>query len=290
MVTLLTSRPRPRPSRRPDESMSLLNDLFAQPLDPGYEEAAARRADIGEQAASASRFKLSPALMLGMLALGLLLTMAALHVRDTAGIVSSERQVLIDRIRTEDQRVDDLQQSVTAMESEMSALENSLLQNSAAGQQLRDEVQQLQAEAGVIAVAGPAVVVTLDNAIEHESAEDPKLARVLDIDVQQVVNGLWTAGAEAISINGQRITALTAIRSADNVIKINYRPMAAPYEIIAVGDARTLPSRFGDGTGGQWLRHVASNDGLRFKVRSEDSVTIPAGNTPLIYAEPGEVS
>lgn len=280
--------PNARPARRPDESMSLLNDLFAHPLEPGYEELAARRKAAGDS--GPTRFTVSPALMIGMLALGLLLTMAALHVRDTASVVSSERLELIDRIETEDQRVNQLQQTLATMESEISGLEDSLLQNSAAGQLLRDQVARLQAEAGSIAVSGPAVVVTLDNAIEHESADEPQLARVLDIDVQQVVNGLWAAGAEAISINGQRITTLTAIRSADNVIKVNYRPMAAPFEIVAVGDSTSLPGRFGDGSGGQWLRHVASNDGLRFSIRSEDSLTIPAGNTPLIYAQPGEVS
>lgn len=270
--------------------MSLLNDLFAKPLDPGYEDAAARRRAAGEPSSRDGKLRFSPALVFGMLALGLLLTMAALQVRDTASVVSSERQGLIERIRSEDEHVSELQQTVASLESEINGLEDALLQNSTGGQLLREEVQQMQASTGGIAVTGPGVVVTVDDAEGQQNLDDPQLARVLDIDLQQVVNGLWAAGAEAISIDGQRITLLTAIRRVDNVIKINYRPTDPPFEVMAIGDSRSLPSRFGEGSGGQWLRHFQSSNGIQFDVRSEESLTIPAGNTPLDFAQPGEVS
>ena len=54
------------------------------------------------------------------------------------------------------------------------------------------------------------------------------------------MNGLWTAGAEAISINGQRLTVLTAIRNGGPVINVNSRPLAPPYTVQAIGDPRTL--------------------------------------------------
>lgn len=278
--------------------MSLLNDLFAKPLDPGYEEAAAReRAEGGAPPGGngrgdggRGRQRFSPALALGMVALGLLVTAAVLQVRDTANVVSSERQGLIEQIHAEDERVSHLQESVTALESEINGLEDALLQNSATGQQIREEVEGLQARAGAIEVTGPGVVVTVDNPEDQENVEDPDKARVLDLDLRQAVNGLWSAGAEAVSINGQRITSLTAIRSAEGIIQINYRPMNAPYEISAIGDPESLPGRFGDGSGGQWLRAVASNDNLQFSVRRENELTLPAGNTPLTYATPGGAS
>ncbi|WP_157740777.1 DUF881 domain-containing protein [Jiangella sp. DSM 45060] len=279
--------PRVRPLRRPDESMSLLNDLFAKPLDPGYEDAAARRRAAGERPTSKGTWR-SPALAIGLVALGLLLTMSVLQVRNTASVVSSERQGLIEQIHNEDERVSRLQGEVGSLESEIGRLESDLLQNSAAGQQTREEVESLQATTGAIAVTGPGVVVTVDDA-EEQSAENGT-DRVLDLDLRQVVNGLWSAGAEAVAINGQRITPLTAIRSAQNVIQINYRPMNAPYEVSAIGDPRTLARDFGDGSGGQWLRDVASKSGIQYDVDSEESLTLPAGNTPLAYAVPGEGS
>jgi uncharacterized protein YlxW (UPF0749 family) len=226
--------------------------------------------------------------MFGMMALGLLLTMAALQVRNTASVVSSERQGLIERIHSEDAHVSQLQNTTASLESDISGLEDDLLRNSTSGQRLREEVQELQATSGAIAVTGPGAVVTVDDAAGQQGDEQSDKSRVLDIDLQQVINGLWAAGAEAISINGQRITGLTAIRQVNNVMKINYRPTNPPFEITAVGDSRSLPHRFGEGTGGQWLRYIASNHGIRFDVRSEDSLTIPAGNTPLVYAQPGE--
>lgn len=278
---------RVRPLRRPDESMSLLNDLFAKPLEPGYEEAAARRPK-GEKP-KGKGLAWSPALVLGLVALGLLLTMAVVQVRNTASVVSSERQGLIEQIHSEDDRVSGLQGDVTALEAEIGELEDALLQNSATGQQMREEVESLQALTGAIAVTGPGVVVTVDNAEDYQTADDPaRLRRVGDLDLQQVVNGLWAAGAEAVSINGQRITPLTAIRSAQQIIQINYRPMNAPYEVTAIGDSRTLGSDFADSVGGGWLSNIAANNGIRFDVSSEDSLTLPAGNVPLSYATPGE--
>ncbi|WP_152690863.1 DUF881 domain-containing protein [Jiangella alkaliphila] len=277
--------PRVRPLRRPDELMSLLNDLFAKPLDAGYEEAAARRQAAGERPTSERTWR-SPALAIGLVALGLLLTMSVLQVRDTASVVSSERQGLIEQIDNEDARVSRLQGEVTALEAEIGELESNLLQNSAAGQQMREEVEGLQVTTGAIAVTGPGVVVTVDDA-EDQSAEDGT-DRVLDLDLRQVVNGLWSAGAEAIAINGQRITPLTGIRSAQDLIQINYRPTDAPYEISAIGDPRTLARDFGDGSGGEWLRRTAASSGISSNVRTEESLDLPAGNTPLSFATPGE--
>nr|WP_246401635.1 DUF881 domain-containing protein [Jiangella mangrovi] len=151
---------------------------------------------------------------------------------------------------------------------------------------MREEVESLQATTGSIAVTGPGVVVTIHNADEQNS--DGGLDYVLDLDLQQVVNGLWAAGAEAISINGQRITPLTAIRQAQDIIQINYRPMNAPYEVSAIGDSRTLGNDFANNIGGEWLRRIAGENGIDSDVSSHDSLTLPAGNTPLSFATPGE--
>lgn len=267
--------------------MSLLNDIFAKPLEPEYEEGAARSRAAGEEPTPGRTWR-SPALALGLVALGLLLTMAVVQARNDASVVSSERQGLIEQIHGEDARVSRLQGDTSALESEIGELEDSLLQNSTTGQQMREEVESLQATTGSIAVAGPGVVVTVDNPEDQSSGADTD--RVLYLDLQQVVNGLWAAGAEAVSVNGQRVTPFTAIRSAQDVIQINYRPMQAPYEISAIGDSRSLARDFGEGSGGQWLRAIASSNGIRFDVRSEDELTLPAGNTPLSFATPGEAA
>ena len=63
----------------------------------------------------------------------------------------------------------------------------------------------------------------------------PDLARVLDTDIQLVVNGLFASGAEAVSVNGQRVTVLSPIRSAGEAVLVGFRPLTPPYEVSAVG-------------------------------------------------------
>ncbi|WP_162448999.1 DUF881 domain-containing protein [Phytoactinopolyspora mesophila] len=271
-------------TRPRDASMSLLNNIFAQPLDPGYQQAAARREKSGDPGGG-SRFSL--ALVVGMLALGLLLAMAILQAQGTASVISAEREGLIERIRVQEEQVERLSESMDSLQSEISDLEDTLLRQSATGQQLRDRLQLLRSAAGTMPVSGPGVAVVLDDAEDVEAAENPQLARVLDVDLQLVVNGLWTAGAEAISINGQRLTALSGIRGANNMIHVNHQPLKPPYAVWAIGDSRTLPSRFSENIGGESLR-VAASHGVRYAVRAEEALDLPAANPSLAYAESPE--
>ena len=78
---------------------------------------------------------------------------------------------------------------------------------------------------------------------EDTGAADADLGRVLDRDVQLVVNGLWRPAPTAVAINGRRLTARTAIRSAGGAILVDYRPLRPPYRVEAVGDPGGLAAR-----------------------------------------------
>lgn len=275
-------------TRPRDASMSLLNNVFADSLDPGYRSAAARRRRESSEAASGrSKPRVSAALMVGMLALGLLFSVAILQAQGSESVLSAEREGLIERIRSEEDRAATLRDTRTELQAEIAQLEDRQLSSSAEGQQVREELQLLQNAAGTGAVSGPGASVVLDNAEDPEAMEDPNLARVLDFDLQQVVNGLWAAGAEAISINGERITAMSPIRMASDVIHVNSRPLSPPYHVQAIGDSRTLPSEFSEGIGGEFLR-TASPSGIRYTIRAEESVTLPAADLGLRYATRSE--
>ena len=114
------------------------------------------------------------------------------------------------------------------------------------------------------------------------------MSRVLDIDLQQVVNGLWEAGAESVSVNGQRIGALTAIRSVQETILVNYEPVVGPYVVQGIGDPRTLPTDFLRSSGGQWLQAVNLSAGLRFSIDAATDDQGLASETvgTLRYASP----
>jgi uncharacterized protein YlxW (UPF0749 family) len=277
-----------RPPTRPDASMSLISDLFANPIDEDYAEAARRRAatSTSDSGGSTTR-KVSPTLMLGLLALGLLLGIAALQVRQNAGVISAERESLVDRIRTATTEADQLERDLTDLESAIVEIEAGRLDSRVMSDALRESIAVTQGIAGTRSVTGPGIVVEIN--ADGDGGPEPQES-VLDLDIQQVVNGLWAAGAEAVAVNGQRVTGLTAIRSANNVILVNFRPLNPPYEVSAIGDARTLGSRFLEGPGGAWLLAAGSTAGIRFDVRNEQSLTLPAASAALRLAEPWEVS
>jgi uncharacterized protein YlxW (UPF0749 family) len=273
-------------SERPDASMSLITDLFANALDEGYAEAAARQRAAGGPEPSGSRRRMSPALMAGLLGLGLLLTTAVLQVRADASIISAERESLVERIGLATGHADALEQTVADLERDILEIETRQLDNAAVSSELRESMATMRSAAGTGAVHGPGVVVEVDDAENGADGDSSgTVTSVLDIDLQQVVNGLWAAGAEAVSINGQRVTAMTAIRSANDVILVNFRPLEPPYEVRAVGDSRTLGSRFLEGPGGQWLLDAASTAGIQFDIRNDDSLRLPAATAVLRLAQ-----
>ena len=266
--------------------MSLLNDLFDRPLDEGYGLAAARR----ERSGGGDRTGPSWLLLIGLLGVALVFTVAATQARRSAGVVSAERESLMSRIAERDARTEELESQIAAMQDELSAIESAQLARTAEGATLQEELEDMQAAAGAGAVAGPGIVVTVEDApSEAPTTEDGAVdyGRVLDVDLQRVVNGLWAAGAEAVAINGQRVTGLTAIRSANDVVLVNYRPLRPPYEVVALGDPRTLPSRFVDGPGGTWLQAISGAHDIHFDIRSEEELTVPAsGGSTLRHAVP----
>ena len=269
--------------------MSLITDLFVNALDEGYAEAAARQRAAGGREPSRNRRRMSPALMAGLLGLGLLLATAALQVRADAGIVSAERESLVERVGLATSHADALEQTVADLERDILEIETRQLDNAAVNSELRESMATMRGAAGTGAVQGPGVVVEVDDAENGaDSGSSGAVTNVLDIDLQQVVNGLWAAGAEAVSINDQRVTAMTAIRSANDVILVNFRPLEPPYEVRAVGDSRTLGSRFLEGPGGQWLLDASSTAGIQFDIRNDDSLTLPAARAALRLAQPEE--
>lgn len=266
--------------------MSLINDLFQQPIDEGYAEAAARRAAAGDDASSGGRPGKSVAMMFGLLGIGLLFTVAVLHVQHDAGIVSAERASLVQQIRETSARTSQLEQQAASLESTVLAMESDALRNLDASSELRQSMSAAQAVVGTTPVSGPGIVIEINDA-EPGSVMNPDCGptNVLDYDLQLVINGLWAVGTEAVGVNGERITPLTAIRSVDDVILVNIRPLGPPYVVRAIGDPQALEIDFVDGPGGQWLRSIYLDCGIQSTITAVPSLTLPGGSASLQVAE-----
>jgi uncharacterized protein YlxW (UPF0749 family) len=153
---------------------------------------------------------------------------------------------------------------------------------SGAGTELADRLSRLEASTGAGPVAGPGMVVRLDDASgDGDSADvDPRTdvdssGRVTDRDLQTVVNEVWAAGAEAVAVNGQRLTALSAIRAAGDAVLVDFRPLTPPYRIEAVGDPHKLRETFVGGFGGSYLQ-VLQGYGITYAVEDSDRLQLPA--------------
>ncbi|MGN6610818.1 MAG: DUF881 domain-containing protein [Angustibacter sp.] len=270
-------------ARRPDASMTLLIEVMTRPLDPGYEAAAERRRALGTQDDAGARGR-SAIAVLALVAVGLLLATAWWQTRGTRPAGVTAREQLAAEIQRQDAAAGRLQQRNAALVAQIETERSRQLQLSAESG-LADQVATLGLVTGATAAAGPGVVVTVNDAESVSGSGDgsnPRAqqnaddGRVLDQDLQLVVNGLWEAGAEAMAINGQRLTALSAIRSAGQAILVDYRPLSPPYKISAIGDPETLQSRFMNGAGGRDLQYLKDNFGIRFDLTSSSRLTLPA--------------
>jgi uncharacterized protein YlxW (UPF0749 family) len=138
---------------------------------------------------------------------------------------------------------------------------------------------------GATQVHGPGVKLLVDDAKEASTGGDgdPRetsgfsdTGRVRDRDMQRVVNGLWASGAEAVSINGQRLTALSAIRAAGEAILVDNKPLVPPYTVLAVGDGKGMSGRFQNSADGLYLHALQENFGIRTAISVEDDLRLPA--------------
>ena len=125
--------------------------------------------------------------------------------------------------------------------------------------------------------------------VDDAEDADRTAGLVLAGDITRLVNGLFVAGAEAISINGRRLTTLTPIRSAGAAITVDYVSLSPPYTLQAIGDPATLPARFNETDAAQWWHYLTQNYGLTLSIKmSEDDLELPADSgMTLRYAERG---
>ncbi|MBO0610176.1 DUF881 domain-containing protein [Myceligenerans salitolerans] len=266
-----TRDPAPGSRRRPDASMTLLNEVMKRPLDPGYAAAAARRAE--RAAAGEDTEPRVPALVVAMfvaVGLGLVVTVAVVHLRAPQPAATQARSVLADQVAERSLQVESLTDRSVALAAEVDELENAGTLPSA----LRETNDLDKLANGTTAVSGPGLVVTLT---DGGLADDESGQRVWDTDLQYVVNALWASGAEAIAVGGERLTAVSAIRSAGDAILVDLQPLNGPsYRVEAIGDPEKLEVEFARSTGPPFLQ-VLGTQGIESSVQSAEELRLPAG-------------
>ncbi len=282
--------PAAAPPQRVDASMSLLVDMMEHTLDEAYAERAAQRTGDGGPApapASAHPRRRSALALLSLVVVGLVTGTAIGEVRERQEAATGLRAGLAEEVRRLTATSDDLAERTESLRAEVEAVRAATLGSDVDGKALTDRLTALGLASGTTPVRGPGIVLTLRDAPGEDlpavAPGRPGTApdgRVQDRDLQDVVNGLWAAGAEAISVNDQRLTARTAIRGAGEAILVDFRPLSGPYEISALGDPEDLELEFLDGPSGRRLQTFQSLYGIVFDVRRADSLSLPGAAAP----------
>lgn len=269
--------------------MSLLNNVMDHSLDDGYAEASARRRADGS-AGLPRTLKSKLGLAAGLVVAALVVTLGAAEARVSAPVVAKEREELIDRINAETRAADTLESDVDKLRTDVSERQRKALERHGG-----DQGELVALLSGATPVEGPGVKLVVDDAKNtdqggggpRESSSFADTGRVRDRDMQRVVNGLWESGAEAIAINGQRLTALSAIRAAGDAILVDNRPLVPPYTVLAVGDGKNLAAAFQDSADGQYLNALKESFDIRTSLSEQAKVRLPAAPSLIVRtAEP----
>lgn len=241
---------------RPDASMSLLSDLASEAMEPEY---------LTTKSPRRSRLVMSFALLM----VTSLLALAAVSTTRSRSEMADEKEDLLSRIAAEQQHRDNL----TAKAGELDTENRQLRQEAVADPKVRADLQEAELAAGAIAVSGPGI-----RARVNDAEKTPDGNRVIyDSDLTRLVNGMWQAGAEAVAINGHRITTLTPIRSAGSAITVDYVSLSPPYVLEAIGDPATLQARFARTSAAAWWQYLHDNYGIIYELQTvSGDLNLPA--------------
>lgn len=153
---------------------------------------------------------------------------------------------------------------------------------------IRDELARVRLAAGLTPVEGPGIEVTLNDSTRvAQPGQDPNLFLIHDEDLLKLVNELKAAGAEAISVNGQRIVALSEIRCAGPTISVNNTRIAPPYVVQAIGDPDALETALKMRGG---ILETVQFWGIQVQITKQNNLTLPpyVGEQTFRFAHPVE--
>lgn len=197
---------------------------------------------------------------------------------------------LTDLVRAQEQRVRAADDSVVGLQEQVRTLgERTGGDADLAAAQGRADA--LAGPAGLTAVTGPALQVTLDDAPRSEVAlpdgVTPDDLVVHQEDVQSVVNALWAGGAEAMQLMDQRVVSTSAVRCVGNTLVLQGRVYSPPFRITAIGDQARMREALDASPGVSTYRQFVDVVGLGYEVDEVKEATLPPFEGSLRLGAPG---
>ena len=228
------------------------------------------------------------AMTLTMVLLGFLIMMQSRATREvTSQVPVPTRSVyaLATLLREAREARSALEAQVTDLRRRLESYERAASEGRSLQEAMGRELETLRVALGLKAMRGPGVIVRLADPRTQPKGTNPVVVNYQDIVA--VVNELWAAGAEAIAVNGQRLTAMTGLSQVGGNVVVNLQRLSGPFEIVAIGDPATLEGALNI-RGGliEGLRAL----GLTIHIGRRDLLTVPAykGTLTFEFAKPVE--
>lgn len=220
---------------------------------------------------------------IGALLVGFLIATGITTGRSAAEAQDVRNAELVELITVRQARVDAQSFQLEELRARLSVIEEEVTGPTS----LRTAVRRAEEAAGMNRMAGPGLRISFADGTGCARAED---CHIQDTDLQLAVNTAFALGAEAVAVNGERVIATTAIRSAGRAILVNYRVLSPPYLVEAIGDPVALERDFGTTELARNFDSWKSEYGLGFSFERADEVVVPAysGSIRIRRATVGE--
>lgn len=237
--------------------------------------------------------KKSISLVLGLMCLvltwGIAVQIKTVSGNGTTVSTNAKENELRDAVLKAKEKYDNMYIELEYMEEQLEIERTNSTQNNTELEQLENEIKGGNKILGLSEVTGNGIIITVNDSTSSLNIfDDPNLLVVHDTDLINIVNELKSVGAEAISINGQRIVTTSAIECDGNVVLINGQKIAAPFVIKAIGFPESLK---GINMLGSYVYNLKYDRHLEVKIETSDSlkqkITIPkyTGVIKFEYAE-----
>lgn len=181
--------------------------------------------------------------------------------------------------------IEQLEAEQAALKAEIGRLRTDLANYQAHAAAETDRLQRLNADldaqraaAGLTAMRGPGIVVSLDDsgARNISTSPDPNAFLVHDYDLRDVINVLWLAGAEAIAVNDERVIGNTSAYCVGSTVMVNTTRLSPPYVVRAIGEPASLAETLRNPSYLTALRQKVERYGIKFQVAPAPKLTLPA--------------
>lgn len=257
----------------PYSPSSLLRALTANP----YDVDALREQESHPEPTPPDTAAMRTLTLLLALVLGFVVAVAVADLRQDAAGDDDPRALLEQEVLEARAEIDALETRQETLEGEVADAQATVLDSTDVG--ASERLHAYEAAGTDSARTGPGLVLTVEDSAPVPAGPgvtEGSVNRVTDGDLQIAVNGLWAAGAEAIAVDGQRLSATSAIRTAGSAVLVDFRPLSPPYEITALGDPEELREGVDAGETGQYLSGISTRFGIRLSWDSAEELTVPA--------------